>query len=76
MKIQVLHTPGCENYPRAVDAVRDAIHMAGLNVEPDEVEISAQDEAERLHFLGSPSVHVDGVDVEPAARPRTDYNLG
>ncbi|RMF77913.1 MAG: hypothetical protein D6744_10750, partial [Planctomycetota bacterium] len=39
----------------------------------EEVEIATPDDVQRLRFLGSPTVQVDGVDIEPAARSRTDY---
>ena len=32
-------------------------------------------DAERERFLGSPSVRVDGCDIEPGADERTDYGL-
>lgn len=76
MKIQVLHTPGCENFPKAVEAACDAIHMAGIDVQPKAVEVSTLEQARQLRFLGSPSVQIDGMDVEPSARSRTDFNLG
>lgn len=31
--------------------------------------------AERLRFLGSPTVRVNSVDVEPAARRRSDFGF-
>ena len=32
------------------------------------------EEAARLRFLGSPTVQVDGVDIEPNARNRTSFS--
>lgn len=75
MRIRLLHTQSCESWPQALEAVRDAIHMAGVELEPDVLEVSTQHQAEELCFLGSPTVQLDGLDVEPAARGRTDYNL-
>jgi hypothetical protein len=39
------------------------------------VEVHDAEAAQRLRFLGSPSVRVDGRDVEPGAEARTDYDL-
>jgi copper chaperone CopZ len=41
----------------------------------EEVELIGPDDVEPLRFLGSPTVHVDGVDIEQAARVRTDYAM-
>lgn len=37
--------------------------------------IETADDAEAQRFLGSPTVRVDGVDVEPGACCRTDFGL-
>jgi hypothetical protein len=33
------------------------------------------EDAVRLRFLGSPSVQIDGLDIDPMARARTDFTL-
>jgi hypothetical protein len=39
------------------------------------VEVSDAGAAERLRFLGSPTIRVDGRDIEPGAGGRGDYVL-
>jgi hypothetical protein len=39
------------------------------------VHVETEEQAEQLGFLGSPSVRVDGVDVEPHARPATGNGM-
>ena len=39
------------------------------------VEVADAEAAERFRFLGSPSVRVDGRDVEPGAEERSDFVL-
>ena len=36
---------------------------------------SAAETAQRERFLGSPTVRVDGADIEPGAGERTDFGL-
>lgn len=73
MRVEVLFFDGCPNHPPTVELVRDVAEALGLDVEIGEVEVRDQAEAETLRFLGSPSIRVDGVDVEPVSRTRTDY---
>ena len=40
-----------------------------------EVVVRTDEDARRLHFLGSPSIRVNGVDIEPGADARRDYAL-
>lgn len=37
--------------------------------------VQNDDEAMRLRFLGSPTVRVDGVDIDPSAENRDDFGL-
>ena len=71
MKIEVLYFDGCPNHRPAVDLVRSVAPDATV----EEIEICTPEDAERMRFVGSPSIRVDGVDVEPAARTRTDYGF-
>ena len=37
--------------------------------------VETPEEAEQVRFLGSPSVRVDGRDIEPGAESRTDFGM-
>ncbi len=39
------------------------------------VQVKTDDEAQRLRFLGSPTVRVDGTDVDPSAVGATTFGL-
>jgi copper chaperone CopZ len=54
---------------------RAVVSELGLDAEIEETEVTSPDDVERLRFLGSPTVQVDGVDIEPAVRSRTDYAM-
>jgi hypothetical protein len=51
-----------------VQRVRDVAQEMGIPVELDQVLITAQDQADELCFLGSPTVQINGQDIDPAAR--------
>lgn len=71
MKIQVLYFEGCPNYKAALDLVHSVAPSAAIEA----VEIRTQEDAVRMRFLGSPTILVDGVDVEPEAGSRTDFGF-
>ena len=76
MKIEVLYFEGCPNHPPVVELVRQVVADLGADATIEEVEVHGPDDVTQLRFLGSPSVHVDGIDVDPAARERNDYAFG
>ena len=72
MKIDVLYFDGCPNHQPAVAVAKQIVAELRLDADIEEVEVGPED-AERLRFLGSPTVQVNGVDVEPSARSRSDF---
>lgn len=75
MKVDVLFFQGCPNHDATVTLVRDVVRMLGTDVEISEIEVKGQEDATRLRFLGSPTVQVDGEDIEPARRGNAEYML-
>lgn len=73
--VEALVFEGCPHRQAALDLVRDV--MRDLGLQPAVVEVSVRDEAEarRLAFLGSPSIRVNGLDIEPSRRKDTAYGL-
>ncbi len=74
--IEVLFFKGCPNHEPTLALAREVVSELGLDVEIREVEIHDEMDALRRQFLGSPSVRVDGVDIEPGAAERTEYAFG
>ena len=74
-RVDILYFDECPNHEAALALVERI--AAELAVEPEihVVEIPDAEEARAMRFLGSPTVRVDGRDVEPGADARTDYVL-
>ena len=75
MTIEVLYFEGCPNHQPTVQLVQEVVDTLGLSLEVSEVEVAGHEEAETLRFLGSPSVRVNGRDIEPGADDRTGFAL-
>jgi hypothetical protein len=75
MDIQVLYFEGCPNHAPTVALVKQAVAKLGMDVQIEEVEVKSPEDAVSKRFLGSPTVLVNGVDIDPRARQRTDYGL-
>lgn len=73
MKVQVLYFEGCPNHQPTAQLTREVIRDFGLDAEVEEVEVKSIEDAQRLRFLGSPTVLIDGVDIESSARNSTAY---
>ena len=73
--IQVLVLEGCPNIDAALENIRAAIASTKVSADIDIVRIESVEAAVRLRFLGSPTVRVDGIDVESAAEARGDFGM-
>ncbi len=72
-RIDILYFEGCPNHKPAVEMAKSVIGELGIEAEINEVEVLSPEDAQAKRFLGSPSIHVDGIDVEPSARERPDF---
>lgn len=73
MKVEVLYFEGCPNHAPTLQLVRQVVGELGLDAEVEEAEVKTPEDVAERRFLGSPTVLVDGVDIEPRARERTDF---
>ncbi|HKS03685.1 MAG TPA: hypothetical protein VJS86_18570 [Arthrobacter sp.] len=71
--VEVLAFPGCPNRDAAISlAERVCAEVAG-NAEIQVIDITDQQAAEQARSLGSPTIRVDGRDVEPGAEHCVEY---
>ena len=66
-RIEVLYVPECPHYPGALALVERIRGELGIDTELRTSLISDQAAAERARFPGSPTIRVDGRDVEPGS---------
>jgi hypothetical protein len=65
-KIELLYWEGCPSHPEALELLRNVLASHGIDAEIDMRHVETQEEAEALRFPGSPTIRVDGSDVDPA----------
>ena len=65
MKIEVLYVPGCPNYQPALERIHRVLMSESLRAEIESIPVSSEVLAKSLQFPGSPTVRVNGMDVEP-----------
>ena len=75
MRIEILYFDGCPNRRPAVEALREVLREEGVSAEIAEVNVGDASMARELRFLGSPSIRVNGLDVEPEMRAARDYGM-
>ena len=66
MNVELLFWEGCPSHPKALADLRDA--MADVGLDPSNIvvrEVNTDSDADRERFVGSPTIRVDGLDIQP-----------
>lgn len=66
MKIELLYWAGCPSHPEALELLQTLLAERGLEANVDLREVRTDEEAQTLHFPGSPTIRVNGRDVDAA----------
>jgi len=65
-RVELLWWRECPSWERATELVRDEMASLGLDPEALEVrEVATDDDAGREGFVGSPTIRVNGADIQP-----------
>ena len=68
--VEILSFDGYPNWKGAVELVA---HELGVQADVRIIDVPDPETAEKMRFLGSPTVRIAGQDVEPGAETRTDF---
>lgn len=75
MRVEVFYFEGCPNHVPAVERMRELLREESVSAEIVETEVLDQAKAKEVRFLGSPTIKINGLDVEPAARSSRAYAI-
>ena len=73
--VEVLARRDCPNRGIAISLVERVVKETGIPARIEVVDMSTESQAQRRRFLGSPTVRVDGRDVESGSNGRTGFTL-
>ncbi len=65
MKIEILYVPGCPNYEPTFERLQAVLASEVVKAGIQRIPVTTEVEAKALSFPGSPTVRVNGEDVEP-----------
>lgn len=75
MRVELLYFGGCPGYEALLPELRGLLADEGIEDEIELRRVETIEAAERERFLGSPTVRIDGEDVDPGAVARDDFGL-
>ena len=64
MQVELLYWDGCPSYPEARELLAKVLTERGVDAEIEMHEVTTDAEAQALGFPGSPTIRIDGRDVD------------
>lgn len=65
VRIEILYVPGCPNYQPTLERIQEVLASESVRGEIHEVPVKTEAQAKALQFPGSPTIRINGEDVEP-----------
>jgi hypothetical protein len=75
MKVEFLYFTDCPNRLPALERIKEILQEERCGAEVREILVPDVQAAQRTKFLGSPTIRVNGIDIEPIARERRDFGF-
>ena len=73
--VRVLCMEGCDATPPTERLILDVAVTLGVCISLERVAVNSDDDAAKMRFLGSPTVQVNGLDIEVDARSVHTFGL-
>ncbi len=76
MKAELYYFDGCPSYQQALDNLKQALGREQRSDEVEMIPVADAADAQAKRFIGSPTIRIDGIDVEGAAAEARGYAYG
>lgn len=69
LRIRFLYSEDCPSHDEALQRLRRSINAEGVDADIEIVKVENDEQAKRLEFIGSPTIIVNGHDIDQPANP-------
>jgi len=76
MKTELFYFDDCPSFAQAADNLKEALRLEGLPAELEMVKVTSDEDAKQKRFIGSPTIRIDGVDLEGPEAESKGYGYG
>jgi len=65
LRVTFQYIDDCPSHEQALARLREVLNEESVTVEIDVIRVESDEQAKRLHFVGSPTILVNDVDIDP-----------
>jgi hypothetical protein len=70
MRVSFLYYEECPSHDLALECLREVMAEEGISREVEVFKVETEDQARELRFVGSPTIRLDGQDIDPPSNSR------
>jgi hypothetical protein len=70
VRVSFLYYEECPSYDLALERLREVMDEEGIPNEVEVIKVESEEQARKLRFVGSPTIRVDGQDIDPPSDSR------
>ena len=74
MQVSFLFYENCPSHELALERLRRVLAEEGIDTDVEVVEVESEEQARQLRFIGSPTIRLNGQDIDPPP-PDSHYAL-
>ncbi|OCC14544.1 hypothetical protein DBT_2086 [Dissulfuribacter thermophilus] len=75
MKVRIIHLEKCNSTSATEQALSRVAEEMGITVDMEDIVIHNMDDAQKYRHIGSPTVQINDLDIDQAAREITQFGL-
>ena len=70
LEVRFLYYEGCSSHEEALERLRQVLEQEGIQANIEVVKVETEKQAKQLGFPGSPTILVNGHDIDPPSKPQ------
>ncbi len=75
MKVRIIHLEKCNATVATKQVLNKIAEEMGITVDIEDILIQTMDDAQKYRHIGSPTVQINGLDIDQTAREVTQFGL-
>ena len=75
LRVKVVSLEGCQATPPTIKLVKETAKELHLQINLEHVVVKTPEGAEKYRHIGSPTVQINGLDIDPEARAITQFGI-
>jgi len=75
VNIDLIYVEGCSSTPETLNLINEVVNDLGIEAKINTILVENSEQAKQWKFFGSPTVQINGVDIDPEMRNKEWFGI-